>query len=247
MANRWAHPRSRGEHASNTATSSTSRGSSPLTRGAPTAGGRREAVRGLIPAHAGSTGSTGTTIPPVGAHPRSRGEHVLKHSVHLVHSGSSSLTRGARGSQRNASPRAGLIPAHAGSTVVVLHPAQGERAHPRSRGEHLTDGGTANTMEGSSPLTRGALHNRNRTAHSSRLIPAHAGSTPGSSPGRLGGGLIPAHAGSTALLAAIFASPAAHPRSRGEHQTAGWSLSSLPGSSPLTRGAPPASSASQLR
>ena len=53
---RWAHPRSRGEHCSNSARRSRSAGSSPLTRGAPGGRSARGCSRGLIPAHAGSTG-----------------------------------------------------------------------------------------------------------------------------------------------------------------------------------------------
>ena len=52
---RWAHPRSRGEHSRGQPCCSSTRGSSPLTRGAPDNVGPCGAQEGLIPAHAGST------------------------------------------------------------------------------------------------------------------------------------------------------------------------------------------------
>ena len=72
-----AHPRSRGEHGSPRMGSVTSLGSSPLTRGAHELASRRSKPTGLIPAHAGSTGYLEYCVGGVGAHPRSRGEHLL--------------------------------------------------------------------------------------------------------------------------------------------------------------------------
>ena len=70
---------------------------------------------------------------------------------------------------------------------------------------------------GSSPLTRGAREHVSRRIRTSRLIPAHAGSTP--------------------LPAKKCDSSAAHPRSRGEHHGVSLELKFPTGSSPLTRGA----------
>ena len=50
-------------------------------------------------------------------------------------------------------------------------------------------------------------------------------------------GLIPAHAGSTASGRSGVSSPAAHPRSRGEHLPTFSPMNLTTGSSPLTRGA----------
>ena len=72
-------------------------------------------------------------------------------------------------------------------------------------------------MAGSSPLTRGALNAVWPRVLTSRLIPAHAGST--HSPPRTRQALR------------------AHPRSRGEHKHLEQALKALQGSSPLTRGA----------
>ena len=70
---------------------------------------------------------------------------------------------------------------------------------------------------GSSPLTRGAPHVHDSPAHTTRLIPAHAGSTKPS--------IMPPHR------------DGAHPRSRGEHDKVYGSVGAWEGSSPLTRGA----------
>ena len=71
--------------------------------------------------------------------------------------------------------------------------------------------------EGSSPLTRGAPQRRNTSLISTRLIPAHAGST--------------------SQLPGVFGPNPAHPRSRGEHRGINCMTQMGPGSSPLTRGA----------
>ena len=114
-----AHPRSRGENLISTPTTATDGGSSPLTRG------KRCCVKcarngcGLIPAHAGKTcfelGGDHTGW----AHPRSRGENPRAASGLALPAGSSPLTRGKpRGGQRPRR-RPGLIPAHAGKTLMA--------------------------------------------------------------------------------------------------------------------------------
>ncbi len=72
-------------------------------------------------------------------------------------------------------------------------------AHPRSRGEHAVLGATGTGADGSSPLTRGAPAARHTLDEPGRLIPAHAGST--------------------AQKSASDGGSAAHPRSRGEHES----------------------------
>ena len=91
----------------------------------------------------------------------------------------------------------GLIPARAGNTDAVLPLTSYLRAHPRSRGEHLTMPSTAGVASGSSPLARGTPSHRLR-----RGFPC---------------GLIPARAGNTLRGLGYAAVRRAHPRSRGEH------------------------------
>ena len=132
--------------------------------------------------------------------------------------GSSPLTRGKQPDVRHRRGLTGLIPAHAGKTVVVVGVAGVCAAHPRSRGENLDDSLTGLLDSGSSPLTRGKPSLAIQT-------PAHAG-------------LIPAHAGKTNINYGYFPRHRAHPRSRGENASMRMDVSSELGSSPLTRGKP---------
>ena len=72
---------------------------------------------------------------------------------------------------------AGLIPAHAGSTLGPPVTSDEARAHPRSRGEHAERPTRKFLQQGSSPLTRGAQSLLRRQQVLLGLIPAHAGST----------------------------------------------------------------------
>ena len=132
--------------------------------------------------------------------------------------GSSPLTRGKHGRLVASHGLSGLIPAHAGKTVI---PVQGRffvEPHPRSRGENGTSLTCRLRSSGSSPLTRGKRAHRARAPRENRLIPAHAGKT-GRGRGPRGGGR-------------------AHPRSRGENRGRRREPVKERGSSPLTRGKP---------
>ena len=152
---------------------------------------------GLIPAHAGKTSTSSSATSPRWAHPRSRGENGEGEGLDRVPEGSSPLTRGKPVARDVLGAALGLIPAHAGKTLVV-HPARVRyTAHPRSRGENELRVLRPTKTMGSSPLTRGK-HRRRWSRHDAgRLIPAHAGKT----------------------LRAMFGTmeKAAHPRSRGEN------------------------------
>ena len=140
-------------------------------------------------------------------------------------SGSSPLTRGKPGARASSPENLGLIPAHAGKTLVVMRGPPGSWAHPRSRGENRCSGAGGRSSSGSSPLTRGKRRRRATPQATARLIPAHAGKTrrrAGAGPGgwahprsrgentpqnsRLPGtlALIPAHAGKTHFLTCAF-------------------------------------------
>ena len=117
------------------------------------------------------------------------------------------------------SPRAGLIPAHAGKTMKVAQVPVYLEAHPRSRGENSASGSSVNSRRGSSPLTRGKRSPGEAPRTRSRLIPAHAGKT-----------VFRWYSGKLYT---------AHPRSRGENPHHDFPLGSARGSSPLTRGKHP--------
>ena len=131
-----AHPRSRGEHPSHPDWHDLTKGSSPLTRGTPDDVVAYFGAHGLIPAHAGNTTGDDCLSGAVWAHPRSRGEHAAVWSALVARPGSSPLTRGTPCACPAASPGRGLIPAHAGNTLVVGVESLADGAHPRSRGEH---------------------------------------------------------------------------------------------------------------
>ena len=221
-----AHPRSRGEHGCEHSMEFPDAGSSPLARGTH---GRDLAGPGLprlIPARAGNTVASSYGCRRTPAHPRSRGEHPysFRYSVFMV--GSSPLTRGTPDSTANPFLRSRLIPAHAGNTNQFAKPWPADPAHPRSRGEHVAKAVSSRYRHGSSPLTRGTPTRLNRSHPRLRLIPAHAGNT--------------------SRLPSVQCQGSAHPRSRGEHINDVVSREGINGSSPLTRGTPPSTSAQRF-
>ena len=173
-------------------------------------------MTGLIPAHAGKTTDSGEGVRAQGAHPRSRGENFCRLRPGPIVLGSSPLTRGKPCPGLADGRAAGLIPAHAGKTPGQLGTGIVGAAHPRSRGENYQGFQLEGGRQGSSPLTRGKLLQRERQQ------------------GRHG--LIPAHAGKTLRQPCMLASPRAHPRSRGENVIRSCMRRSWLGSSPLTRG-----------
>ena len=211
-----AHPRSRGENGEKWDTATPRGGSSPLTRGKRRLLDTARVDRGLIPAHAGKTDAGISTTPSRGAHPRSRGENSGRTFRPPGKAGSSPLTRGKLPSRRNDASPDGLIPAHAGKTMLVSISVFLSGAHPRSRGENGEKWDTATPRGGSSPLTRGKRRCAAYRDGGGRLIPAHAGKT------------APETDGAGAL--------GAHPRSRGENFSLSSSQRTRGGSSPLTRG-----------
>ena len=173
----WAHPRSRGENVGTPGHEASETGSSPLTRGKRDGVLLVESQGRLIPAHAGKTCGPPRPGPSAPAHPRSRGENSFSIPYRADMAGSSPLTRGKRRHPSHASPRQGLIPAHAGKTRRGTPTAQSRPAHPRSRGENVSEPPSMATESGSSPLTRGKPFWRRCPWFCGRLIPAHAGKT----------------------------------------------------------------------
>ena len=150
------------------------------------------------------------------AHPRSRGEHFVAGVFAPRFRGSSPLARGTRALQRPRRTCQGLIPARAGNTSPPVPVVPGCRAHPRSRGEHLSPLSPLKRRPGSSPLARG-------TPLESLVYQSWLG-------------LIPARAGNTWRRWLRRFGFRAHPRSRGEHRVHRDSFSFMSGSSPLARG-----------
>ena len=191
------HPRIRGEHAFIFSIGKTLTGSSPHTRGARRGARRGAAVRGIIPAYAGSTFDPQSCRGECRDHPRIRGEHSGKSRSSSRSGGSSPHTRGALQvvMHRNVPP--GIIPAYAGSTTANTLKHLPVRDHPRIRGEHARIIISGVIDPGSSPHTRGA---------------PQAGQLR-----KRGLGIIPAYAGSTHVRRRAARSDRDHPRIRGEH------------------------------
>ena len=133
-----------------------------------------------------------------------------------MRTGSSPLTRGKHFSDAHFAALSRLIPAHAGKTRTRLARALSSTAHPRSRGENVSQRAGRWYASGSSPLTRGKPAGTSSITRMEGLIPAHAGKT---------------HEGRTRRD-----DLEAHPRSRGENTPAALSRVKVNGSSPLTRG-----------
>ena len=173
---------------------------------------------GLIPARAGTTLYVPRLGVSVGAHPRSRGDHTCTAVRRRGFVGSSPLARGPRYHYSRGARPCGLIPARAGTTRWSLFCGLVYRAHPRSRGDHLSHAVTRFQVVGSSPLARGPQ------CTPAGLLQAR--------------GLIPARAGTTKYSTEPNVYRGAHPRSRGDHSQISSSRWRPWGSSPLARGPP---------
>ena len=151
------HPRSRGVDSTAAPGRRSDTGSSPLARGRRSARGQRD--------------------PPAPDHPRSRGVDSKLCCGTVLADGSSPLARGRHRRKRGPPQPWGIIPARAGSTVLVAGCGQGLRDHPRSRGvDNISRAGSSWRM-GSSPLARGRPKLSFTSHPRIRIIPARAGST----------------------------------------------------------------------
>ena len=213
----WDHPRIRGEHSHPTSKGLSSQGSSPHTRGAPSTCRFWRRRSRIIPAYAGSTGSTCSAGRWLADHPRIRGEHSGLVGGRAARWGSSPHTRGARRPRPTGARGRRIIPAYAGSTPEPRPSAPPPSDHPRIRGEHDIITATGCRPWGSSPHTRGARADAHGDPALDGIIPAYAGSTP----------------------AGLFwrRRDRDHPRIRGEHLPDADGCAALDGSSPHTRGA----------
>ena len=136
-----------------------------------------QALVGIIPADAGSTGRDLLFACRLKDHPRGCGEHVKSKGASPFVSESSPRMRGARSCRCRGRCQGGIIPADAGSTFSLLLGRCAGGDHPRGCGEHIPDTGLAGRDPGSSPRMRGARKNYGEHIASQRIIPADAGST----------------------------------------------------------------------
>ena len=171
------HPRSRGVYSSRSEYWWVYLGSSPLARGLPTHQRDRLRRRGIIPARARFTTSSGTARWPATDHPRSRGVYGSSRKISLASVGSSPLARGLQRRLIDAEFREGIIPARAGFTISDASTSGDTTDHPRSRGVYLSASPFTPAIAGSSPLARGLPQRKVGKKWETRIIPARAGFT----------------------------------------------------------------------
>ena len=142
-----------------------------------------------------------------------------------ISQGSSPLARGLPSIDVRFFEKTRIIPACAGFTRTAFSGCGTARDHPRLRGVYGLGGGEPEPVFGSSPLARGLLSSFLDTGRSF--------------------GIIPACAGFTIMVGEESMRARDHPRLRGVYR--GWRVDGwrVPGSSPLARGLPPASSSSR--
>ena len=213
-----AHPRACGENSRRTLCAAFTAGSSPRVRGKHFFVSETEKSGRLIPARAGKTRSTRTSVKQNPAHPRACGENRPDLAGTGSTGGSSPRARGKPVRAVHPGVHRRLIPARAGKTPITDLERRGPRAHPRARGENDHGAEGVEALGGSSPRARGKLEG---------VIPATRTV-----------GLIPARAGKTWMWASMAARRRAHPRARGENHRVEPRSRALTGSSPRARGKP---------
>ena len=192
---------------------------------------------GIIPARAGFTRSSASSVHPV--------------------AGSSPLARGLPARRARVGRRARIIPARAGFTCPSGTGAPLRPDHPRSRGVYGRPSMYGAISDGSSPLARGLPGRESTRSRTQGDHPRSRGVYGGPGGDRLGvggssplarglprparrvqarGGIIPARAGFTACARCTASTSPDHPRSRGVYSSRARSISRIDGSSPLARG-----------
>ena len=194
-------------------------GSSPRMRGSLLLNSSFGVLYGIIPAHAGLTFSHLWPQHSLRDHPRACGAHQAHEGRKSNGEGSSPRMRGSQARIPVHAPCEGIIPAHAGLTAPVVFPLRLFRDHPRACGAHILFFGVQCLVEESSPRMRGSPTYRLESISCHGIIPAHAGLTPKSNPGRR--------------------RSRDHPRACGAHCEDGRAHDLFQGSSPRMRGSPP--------
>ena len=175
---RWAHPRTGGEHRQQRSDGTAAEGSPPHGRGTRAhARPGRPAAR-LTPARAGNTQGRASWAGRARAHPRTGGEHKVGALDVGPTEGSPPHGRGTRHGLLSELPQTGLTPARAGNTSQASTTWCGDRAHPRTGGEHSSTGAARALTLGSPPHGRGTHRRGQAHPEPVGLTPARAGNTP---------------------------------------------------------------------
>ena len=110
------HPHSRGEYSGAVPVMGSGAGSSPLSRGIPTASGASRPIPGIIPTLAGNTRQALPLVSELKDHPHSRGEYDHHLGRGTRSGGSSPLSRGILHHDMNVVIPVRIIPTLAGNT-----------------------------------------------------------------------------------------------------------------------------------
>ena len=172
------HPRVRGEKTKRKTTETTKRGSPPRTRGKGQHLRHLLGQRRITPAYAGKSFYCCSCGYCRWDHPRVRGEKVLETDVKAGGKGSPPRTRGKAFVVLQAGQHAGITPAYAGKSALVLIVSDATGDHPRVRGEKGTAFSAAALWTGSPPRTRGKVTDRGFVSPLKRITPAYAGKSP---------------------------------------------------------------------
>ena len=130
------HPRACGAHFFITPACESAKGSSPRMRGS-LARMTGDPMRiGIIPAHAGLTHRRLARGGICRDHPRACGAHAPAKIQSACATGSSPRMRGSLYSRKVFKLRQGIIPAHAGLTMLYERSLRLRRDHPRACGAH---------------------------------------------------------------------------------------------------------------
>ena len=171
------HPRACGAHVDAIIDAWRVWGSSPRMRGSPPHPHHHLARPRIIPAHAGLTGGRFVASSTVWDHPRACGAHCVLESFAAAHLGSSPRMRGSPSCVKQQNHDLGIIPAHAGLTMMIARFLINNGDHPRACGAHYDDCKIPYQQWGSSPRMRGSREHRGASRQHRGIIPAHAGLT----------------------------------------------------------------------
>ncbi len=201
-------------------------GLSPLARGTHYLTKNHIVAVRFIPAGAGNTTTTHKRQRNAPVYPRWRGEHFNLAQIAIEEFGLSPLARGTLNEVGDCGCDLRFIPAGAGNTRQLKPRKVMLSVYPRWRGEHSSWLICVLMLSGLSPLARGTHHGRPCVTSNHRFIPAGAGNTENQ----------PAYSDTSPV----------YPRWRGEHVQATGKDDIYAGLSPLARGTPDTSTASDM-
>ena len=139
--------------------------------------GHAVAQRRIIPAHAGQTALSSSSLVNATDHPRACGANGGLPMAFSWLTGSSPRMRGKRVEPVCDGAEVRIIPAHAGQTAPNRQDACPCPDHPRACGANRRYGRFSTRPVGSSPRMRGKRPVHHRVHADLRIIPAHAGQT----------------------------------------------------------------------